>query len=171
MSGLAVSPGAWTGIDGIRRATELAESPPTNLSLSSGRRQRGLDCASVLLLDLRQRRPVLAWPRNASKARFSPKAGIALARSSHGEQQHVSSSVGPEQAGQVFKALRAHLGNLERSSKGDKYANDSLCKAFPSREVVYVRTVYVMNFLVGGAQEENPYIRIPWKSTVGFKKP
>ena len=35
-SGLAMSPGgAWIGIDGIRRATELAASPPTNLSLSS----------------------------------------------------------------------------------------------------------------------------------------
>ena len=104
------------------------------------RRQRGLDSVIVLLLELRQRRPVLALPRNANRARLVSKAGIVPARSSDGEQQHLSSSLGPEQLGQAFKVQRVHLGDDERSSKEEKkYVKDFLCKEFSSREVTYVR--------------------------------
>ena len=104
------------------------------------RRQRGVDSVIVLLLELRQRRPVLALPRNANRERLVSKVDIVPARSSDGEQQHLSSSVGAEPVGQEFKALHVDLGHPERSSKEEKkYVEDFLCKEFSSREVTYVR--------------------------------
>ena len=89
-------------------------------------------------------RPVLVLPRNASQARLLPKAGIVPAHLSQGEQQHQSSSVDPEVAGQVFKDMLRHLGNIERSCKEEKYVKDLLCK--------------------------EPLHTSPLKSPVGFKK-